>query len=43
MADEGVGMSVTDCTSFALMAALGLSEVFTFDDDLSQVGFIRWP
>lgn len=36
-------LSFTDCTSFALMTRLDLIEVFTFDDDFTQVGFVRRP
>jgi predicted nucleic acid-binding protein len=36
-------LSFTDCTSFAVMAQLGLHEAFTFDDDFAQVGYVCRP
>ena len=36
-------LSFTDCTSFVVMEQLGLSEAFAFDEDFSQVGFLRRP
>ncbi len=33
--------SYTDATSFAVMERLGLSQVFTFDRDFTQYGFIQ--
>lgn len=36
-------LSFTDCTSFALLQARGLFEVFTFDGDFAQVGFVSRP
>lgn len=33
--------SYTDCTSFAVMARLGLTLAFTFDTDFSQTGQFR--
>ncbi len=35
--------SVTDCTSFAIMHELGISEAFSFDRDFEQAGFERLP
>ena len=36
--------SFTDCTSFAVMRAMRLSEAFTFDrGDFSAAGFIALP
>ncbi len=36
-------LSMTDCTSFAIMRELGISEALTFDDDFTKAGFIRLP
>lgn len=36
-------LSFTDCTSFALLQARGLFEVFAFDGDFAQVGFVSRP
>ena len=33
-------VSMTDCTSFAVMEQLGLNTVFTFDDHFRQLGFL---
>jgi len=35
--------SFTDCTSFALMRRLKLSEVFTFDDNFRQMRYVTLP
>lgn len=35
--------SLTDCSSFVIMNALGLHEAFTFDKHFSQAGFSRVP
>ncbi|MBM3134442.1 MAG: PIN domain-containing protein [Chloroflexi bacterium] len=36
-------LSFTDCTSFALMWQMGLTEVLTLDADFAQVGFVQVP
>jgi len=36
-------LSFTDCTSFALMWQMGLTEVLTLDADFAQVGFVQRP
>jgi uncharacterized protein len=35
--------SFTDCTSFALMRSMGLTEAFAFDGDFAAAGFSRLP
>jgi uncharacterized protein len=35
--------SFTDCTSYVVMKAQGITEVFTFDHHFSQMGFVRCP
>ncbi len=35
--------SFTDCTSFALMKDLSITEAFTFDNHFMQVGFQKLP
>jgi predicted nucleic acid-binding protein len=35
--------SFTDCTSFALMKDLSITEAFTFDNHFTQVGFQKLP
>jgi predicted nucleic acid-binding protein len=35
--------SFTDCTSFVIMRALGLTDTFAFDDHFVQMGFRLWP
>jgi uncharacterized protein len=35
--------SFTDCTSFALMRSMGLTEAFAFDGDFEAAGFARLP
>jgi predicted nucleic acid-binding protein len=35
--------SFTDCTSYAVMKRLGITEVFAFDHHFEQMGFIRLP
>jgi len=35
--------SFTDCTSYAVMKRLNISEVFAFDHHFEQMGFIRLP
>lgn len=37
------GWSLTDCSSFVVMGALGLREAFAFDRHFSQAGFSRVP
>ncbi len=36
-------LSFTDCTSFALMWQMGLTEALTLDTDFAQVGFAQMP
>jgi predicted nucleic acid-binding protein len=36
------GFSFTDCTSFAIMRELGLTDAFAFDDHFAQMGFRVW-
>jgi predicted nucleic acid-binding protein len=36
-------LSLTDCSSFELMARLGLSGAFTFDRDFRDCGFEMLP
>ncbi len=36
-------LSMTDCTSFAVMRKLGLTEAATFDEDFVKVGFVARP
>lgn len=36
-------LSFTDCTSFALMRARTIFEVFAFDSDFGRVGFVLLP
>ena len=36
-------VSMTDCTSFAVMEQLGLNMAFTFDEHFRQVGFLTLP
>jgi predicted nucleic acid-binding protein len=33
--------SFTDCTSYAVMKQLGITEVFAFDHHFTQMGFVR--
>jgi len=35
--------SFTDCTSYVVMKQRGFTEVFAFDDDFAQVGFVCQP
>ena len=35
--------SFIDCTSFVVMQELRLTDVFTFDQHFTQMGFIVWP
>ena len=35
--------SFTDCTSFALMRQLRLTDAFALDDHFEQMGFVVWP
>jgi predicted nucleic acid-binding protein len=37
------GFSFTDCTSFAIMQQLGLLNVFAFDHNFEQAGFVMLP
>ncbi|MBI5624535.1 MAG: PIN domain-containing protein [Elusimicrobia bacterium] len=37
------GYTLGDCSSFVVMADLGLGEAFTFDRHFSQAGFARVP
>lgn len=39
----GRGVSYTDCTSFAVMQRLGLTEAFTFDRDFRKAGIKVLP
>ena len=38
-----VPLSLTDCTSVALMRRFRMTEIFSFDSDLERVGLIRRP
>jgi len=40
---SGRKLSFTDCTSFALMKRLGLTEAFAFDKHFKKAGFILKP
>ncbi len=40
---EVQGLSYTDCTTFAAMHRLGITEAFTEDAHFSMMGFIRHP
>ena len=35
--------SFTDCVSYVVMKQRGITEVFAFDDDFAQMGFVRQP
>ena len=35
--------SFTDCTSYVVMKQRGFTEVFAFDDDFAQMGFVCQP
>jgi len=35
--------SFTDCVSYVVMKQCGITEVFAFDDDFAQMGFVRQP
>jgi len=35
--------SFTDCVSYVVMKQRGIIEVFAFDDDFAQMGFVRQP
>lgn len=39
----GRGVSFTDCTSFAVMKRLNLTDAFTFDNDFKAAGFKTLP
>lgn len=40
---EVKGLSYTDCTTFAAMKKLGITEAFTADEHFSMTGFVRRP
>ena len=40
---EGRGVSMVDCTSFVLMKRMKIKEAFTFDQDLTKLGFTVVP
>lgn len=40
---KGDGVSMVDCTSFAIMKRKGITKVFTFDQDFKKAGFTVLP
>lgn len=40
---NGRGISMIDCTSFAVMKRLGIKQAFAFDQDFADVGFNVLP
>ncbi len=40
---EVSGLSYTDCTTFAAMQRLKITDVFTADDHFSMMGFVKHP
>ncbi|MBU0569294.1 PIN domain-containing protein [Patescibacteria group bacterium] len=40
---DGRGVSMIDCTCFALMRRLKIKEAFTFDKDFKKIGFTVYP
>jgi len=40
---EVKGLSYTDCTTFAAMRILGITETFTVDEHFAMMGFVRHP
>ncbi|OGM61002.1 hypothetical protein A3A75_01965 [Candidatus Woesebacteria bacterium RIFCSPLOWO2_01_FULL_39_10] len=40
---DGRGVSMIDCTSFAVMRRLKIKEAFAFDEDFKNLGFKVYP